>query len=159
MESAKRKLWKFKLYITYVIKKTLQYNSEICTNNKWRTIISENNYFLSSTFSFNFGSVRIEPENPHLVGPRHKNFSNNVLLLLTQCRLLFHEQSFLFTHFNLGVWLFSRSLSWAPTLLSIKCYAPTWSCSPANLPIGRVSLSFSLFPWGSTQCPNTLGLR
>ena len=38
-------------------------------------------------------SVRIEPENPHLVGPRHKNFSNNVLLLLTQCRLVFHEQS------------------------------------------------------------------
>jgi hypothetical protein len=66
---------------------------------------------------------------------------------------------FLFTYFNLGVWLFSRSLSWAPTLLSIKCYAPTWSCSPANLLIGRVSLSFSLFPWGSTLCPNTLGLR
>ena len=111
-------------------------------------------------FYVTFGSARIERENPHFW------LVSGIKTFLIMSSSYWHNVDyysmsnlFLFTYFNLGVWLFSRSLSWAPTLLSIKCYAPTWSCSPASLPIGRVSLSFSLFPWGSTQCPNTLGLR
>ena len=68
-------------------------------------------------------SLSFQPEMnmkiPHLVGPRYKNFSNNVLLLLTQCKLLFHERSFFIylpSFYQYGIWW--RYKNWKRIVMS-----------------------------------------
>ena len=55
MESAKTKLYN-------INQKTHQYNSEICTNNKWKNnIISENKYFLVQRMNYQGSKYKVHP--------------------------------------------------------------------------------------------------